>query len=65
MKKFGSSTNFNGGPGGYNLQDIVKHKAQNTNRQAAKFTSQIATRNFESTPINMAYKCIHDKTGDF
>ncbi len=47
MNKFGSYTNFNGGPGEHNLQDIVKHKAQNTNRQAAKFTSQIATRNFE------------------
>ncbi len=65
MKKFGSSINFNGGPGEHNLQDIVKHKAQNTNRQAAEFTSQIATRNYKSTLINMAYTCICDKAGDF
>ncbi len=65
MKKYGSATNFNSGPGEHNLQDIVKHKAQNTNRQSAKFTSQIATRNYKSTLINMAYSCIRDKVGDF
>ncbi len=44
---------------------MVKHKANNTQRRASSFTSQVALRNFESIMVHCAYSCICEKVGDF
>ncbi len=47
------------------IYKILLNTRHKTLRQAAKFTSQITRRNFESKLINTAYTCIRDRAGDF
>ena len=65
MKLYGSAKNFNGGPGETNHIKFVKKPAQNTQRRPSSFTSQVATRTFETTMIETAYATIRDDVGDF
>ena len=65
MKLYGSAQNFNGGPGETNHKKFVKKPGQNTQRRPGSFTSQVATRTFETTLIETAYATIRDEVGDF
>ena len=65
MRRFGSATNFNGGPGETNHIKIVKKPAHQTQRRQQSFTSQVAVRNFETILVEMAYSTIREDVGDF
>ena len=60
MRKYGSATNFHGGPGEEHHKENVKKKGWTTQRRDTSFTCQIADRGGEAAIVNVAHKRVED-----
>jgi len=56
MCRFGSATNFDGGPGEEHHKDFVKKTGHNTQRRPSSFTAQVGLRHEEANIVDRAYQ---------
>jgi hypothetical protein len=64
MILYGSAINFFGGVGECNHKTFVKATGHNTQKRIDSFTSQVATRYYESLTFQIANKCLQKRRTD-